>query len=63
MKETFCAVCASAIFYHGLFIQLVLGQWRVAVLRSDTVTAVDGDSSAIQRKGNVRALKLLPRNE
>jgi hypothetical protein len=41
---------------------LLLGQMRVAVVRSEKLLAEAGESSGTQRKGNVRNWKPLPSN-
>jgi hypothetical protein len=38
----------------------VVNQWRVAIMRSETLVAEVGDSSGAQRKGDVRRWKPLP---
>jgi hypothetical protein len=46
----------------GLYNVYIVYQLRVAVVRSEKLVAEAGDSSGIQRKGNVRRWKQLSSN-
>jgi hypothetical protein len=60
MEEMFSMRSEAGAIKRGLVIQL--SQLRVSVVRSEKLVVEAGESSGIQRMGNVRLWKPLPSN-